>query len=76
MGVVLLLWLQVSYVLDTEDVLYRQQRSQKQASADQVAKLPDPRVPKWQRWLEQRCAAIGAAPAPAAQPAEVPTAAS
>eukprot|EP00775_Hariotina_reticulata_P006274 gene6274-6513_t len=27
----------VSYVLDTEDVLYRQQRSQKQASADQPA---------------------------------------
>lgn len=72
----MLLCLQVSYVLDTEDVLYRQQRSQKQASADQVTKLPDPRVPKWQKWLELRCAAIGAAPAPAAQPAEVPAAGS
>ncbi|WIA19087.1 hypothetical protein OEZ85_003737 [Tetradesmus obliquus] len=70
----------VSYVLDTEDVMYRQHSSRRQQR--QKPKAADGRAPKWQKWLEARCAAMGAAaeaaqaaaaeapPAAAAPPAE------
>jgi hypothetical protein len=66
--------LQVSYVLDTEDVMYRQHSSRRKQQ--QQSGAPDGRVPKWQKWLETRCAAMGAA-AEAAQAAaaEAPAAA-
>lgn len=65
--------LQVSYVLDTEDVMYRQRSSKPQPDAADAS-----RMDKWHKWLDVRCAAMSAATAAtaavetAAAPASVP----
>lgn len=67
----------VSYVLDTEDVMYRHRNSSSSSSGKHQEGQPaDSRAVKWHQWLDKRAAAMAApvepvAPAVAPQP-EVP----
>lgn len=59
----------VSYVLDTEDVMYRPRSNS--SSKDAEGQSVDSRTTKWHEWLEQRAAAM-AAPVEAAAPPPAP----
>lgn len=58
----------VSYVLDTEDVMYRP-RSNSSADKQQEGQPADSKTTKWHEWLEKRAAAMSAPVEAAAPPA-------
>lgn len=62
----------VSYVLDTEDVMYRSHSSSSSSSKKPVeGQAADGKTDKWHQWLAKRAAAM-AAPVEAAAPTVAP----